>query len=154
MEIFKCALASRSPPPQPRPSTNDIAVVLLLASGRHQWPHNQLFASTAITYQLAEWLSRLSIGPSGLSCLSVLPATRRCPANKNSPPHLGLTQSTVTLAKTSLLRRSGSWGEVGTAWNPLVSCLNFPLCLIQMRLTVDTTQQHLVNPGTLRSSFS
>ena len=52
--------------------------------------------------------------------------------------HLGLTQATVTLAKTSLLRRSGSWGEVGTAWNPLVSCFNFPLCLIQMRLTVDT----------------
>ena len=58
-------------PEQPRRAANDIAVMLQVASGRHQWPNNQLFALPAITYQLAEWLSGLSIGPSGLSCLSV-----------------------------------------------------------------------------------
>ena len=58
-------------PEQPRRAANDIAVMLQVASGRHQWPNNQLFAWPAITYQLAEWLSGLSIGPSGLSCLSL-----------------------------------------------------------------------------------
>ena len=71
MEIFKWVSGSPAASGQPRKRANDIAVVLLVAPGRHQWPHNQLFASTAITYQLAEWLSGLSIGPSGLSCLSV-----------------------------------------------------------------------------------
>ena len=71
MEIFKWVSGSPAASQQPRKRANDIAVVLLVAPGRHQWPHNQLFASTAITYQLAEWLSGLSIGPSGLSCLSV-----------------------------------------------------------------------------------
>ena len=62
-------------PEQPRRAANDIAVMLQVASGRHQWPNNQLFAWPAITYQLAEWLSGLSIGPSRLS---VLLGTRRC----------------------------------------------------------------------------
>ena len=78
IEIFKWV----ADPLQPRSSANDIAVVLLVAPARHQWADNQLFAFAAITYQLAEWLSGLSIGPSRLSCLSLLPATRRCRAKK------------------------------------------------------------------------
>ena len=70
-------------PEQPRRAANDIAVMLQVASGRHQWPNNQLFAWPAITYQLAEWLSGLSIGPSRLS---VLLGTRRCGGNKNERP--------------------------------------------------------------------
>ena len=136
MEIFKCALASRSPPPQPRPSTNDIAVVLLLASGRHQWPHNQLFASTAITYQLAEWLSRLSIGPSGLSCLSVLPATRRCPANKNSPRSIWGSQSHTVHSHTGQDKPSKKIWILGRGWH----CLEPPCILLELSTLLDTDE--------------
>ena len=142
MEIFKCALASRSPPPQPRPSTNDIAVVLLLASGRHQWPHNQLFASTAITYQLAEWLSRLSIGPSGLSCLSLLLRwTRRCRAKKKN----ACCSIWVPRQARLGLRRAEPWGEVGTALNPL---------LVSPHLASTSQRAHCASNLSLKPSFA
>ena len=129
--------------PQPRSmTTNDIAVVLLVAPGRHQWAHNQLFASTAITYQLAEWLSGLSMGPSGLSCLSLLlRRTRRCRAKKKKNSR----SIWVPRQASAGLRRAEPWGEVGTALNPL---------LVSPHLASTSHRAHPTSNLSLKPSFA
>ena len=131
MEIFKWVRRS----PQPRSSANDIAVVLLVAPGRHQWAHNQLFASTAITYQLAEWLSGLSMGPSGLSCLSLLlRRTRRCRAKKKK-------NSCSIWVPRQARARSKKGSTLGRGWHcseptPRIttSCFNLPKGTLRLKL--------------------
>ena len=96
------------------PMTLRLCCLWLLVATNGQ--HNQLFASAAITYQLAEWLSGLSIGPSRLSCLSLLPATRRCRAKKKKnacwpPLHLGARQARAPSKKSRTLGRGWHCSE-------------------------------------------
>ena len=72
-------------------------------AGSLQWHHNQVFASAAITYQWPEWLSLLSIDPSGRPAQD----KNRQP-NKNTPSgHLG-RQDNGLVGPAGALARAGA----------------------------------------------